>query len=431
MDYRNLGSLGIITGGFDTATIQQAPLATLQYQLTWQVQRIATMNALKGTRDWTTVTRVGNPNGIQLTQQLVDSLKARILLVEALAIASVRAQELISQGMSQDAAIAQAAREAAEKATADKVIADKAAAEKAAAEKAAAEKATAEKAAAEKAAAEKAAAEKVVADEKARIATAVASSPRAQELISYGYTSEAALAQADSEAAEKKRKDIIIQGSQRTQELISQGMSQDAAIVQAAREAAEKATADKLAADKVAADKAAADKAIAEMEAAQKAAADKAATDKVAAEEAAKKVVTPAVIDTAVTATLVKVNELVSSGLTPALATTRAITEVAADTAKELTAPASKLMTYVLIGVGTVTALGAVIYFVTRKRKKSRNPQTQDQPLYNIIRFYKSGRRKIIHRNVTLAVAQLHCRDPRTKKEGVWFDGYDLARPRN
>lgn len=44
---------------------------------------------------------------------------------------------------------------------------------------------------------------------------------------------------------------------------------------------------------------------------------------------------------------------------------------------------------------------------------------------YNIVRFYRvSGRQKIIHRNVTLQVAQLHCNDPRTSKENVWFDGY-------
>jgi hypothetical protein len=44
---------------------------------------------------------------------------------------------------------------------------------------------------------------------------------------------------------------------------------------------------------------------------------------------------------------------------------------------------------------------------------------------YNIIRYYKvSGRKRIIHRNVTLEVAQLHCNDPRTAKAGIWFDGY-------
>lgn len=45
---------------------------------------------------------------------------------------------------------------------------------------------------------------------------------------------------------------------------------------------------------------------------------------------------------------------------------------------------------------------------------------------WNVVRFYrKSGRRKIILRNVTEAVARLHCNDPRTRREGVWFDGME------
>lgn len=45
--------------------------------------------------------------------------------------------------------------------------------------------------------------------------------------------------------------------------------------------------------------------------------------------------------------------------------------------------------------------------------------------LYNVVRFYRSGRRnKIIRRGVSLAEAQLHCNDPKTRKENVWFDGY-------
>jgi len=43
---------------------------------------------------------------------------------------------------------------------------------------------------------------------------------------------------------------------------------------------------------------------------------------------------------------------------------------------------------------------------------------------YKIIRFYKSGRRKTVKTVSTLETAQLHCNDPRTKKDGVWFDGY-------
>ena len=48
---------------------------------------------------------------------------------------------------------------------------------------------------------------------------------------------------------------------------------------------------------------------------------------------------------------------------------------------------------------------------------------------YNIIRFYKNRvrNRKIIYRNVSLEIAQLHCNDESTRKEGVYFDGYELA----
>jgi hypothetical protein len=43
------------------------------------------------------------------------------------------------------------------------------------------------------------------------------------------------------------------------------------------------------------------------------------------------------------------------------------------------------------------------------------------------VRFYRNRQRnrQTIHSNVTLEVAQLHCNDPRTRKEGVYFDGYE------
>jgi hypothetical protein len=52
------------------------------------------------------------------------------------------------------------------------------------------------------------------------------------------------------------------------------------------------------------------------------------------------------------------------------------------------------------------------------------------QQLYKIIRFYTSsthyGGGDIIKRNLTLEEAQAHCRNPLTKKDGEWFDGYDV-----
>jgi hypothetical protein len=46
---------------------------------------------------------------------------------------------------------------------------------------------------------------------------------------------------------------------------------------------------------------------------------------------------------------------------------------------------------------------------------------------YKIVRFYRNRQRnrQTIHSNVTLEVAQLHCNDPRTRKEGIYFDGYE------
>lgn len=52
---------------------------------------------------------------------------------------------------------------------------------------------------------------------------------------------------------------------------------------------------------------------------------------------------------------------------------------------------------------------------------------------YKIIRFYAPGqdkRRRLIKRGLTLEEAQAHCRDPKTRKEGKWFDGYDEESPR-
>jgi len=45
---------------------------------------------------------------------------------------------------------------------------------------------------------------------------------------------------------------------------------------------------------------------------------------------------------------------------------------------------------------------------------------------YKIIRFYKADRKpRVMQKGLTLKAAQAHCNDPKTRKEGVWFDGYD------
>jgi hypothetical protein len=61
--------------------------------------------------------------------------------------------------------------------------------------------------------------------------------------------------------------------------------------------------------------------------------------------------------------------------------------------------------------------------------------------MYQIIRFYESGKREVIARGVTLVDAQRHCNDPETssrtatseaaktltERYGRWFDAYQEA----
>lgn len=56
--------------------------------------------------------------------------------------------------------------------------------------------------------------------------------------------------------------------------------------------------------------------------------------------------------------------------------------------------------------------------------KENSIPQPEPR-CYRIIRFYGHGKKRVIYKNVTLSEAQSHCRQPDTKKAGVWFDGYD------
>ena len=45
--------------------------------------------------------------------------------------------------------------------------------------------------------------------------------------------------------------------------------------------------------------------------------------------------------------------------------------------------------------------------------------------MYKIMRYYADGKKpRCIEKSVTLEWAKHHCNDPKTRKEGVYFDGY-------
>jgi hypothetical protein len=51
--------------------------------------------------------------------------------------------------------------------------------------------------------------------------------------------------------------------------------------------------------------------------------------------------------------------------------------------------------------------------------------QSDKEKTYKIVRFYFKAGRRVIKRNQTLAMAQGHCKRDDTRREGVWFDGYE------
>ena len=49
---------------------------------------------------------------------------------------------------------------------------------------------------------------------------------------------------------------------------------------------------------------------------------------------------------------------------------------------------------------------------------------------YNIVRFYApqlNRKSRVIKKGLSLEQAQKHCNDPKTRKEGEYFDGYTRA----
>lgn len=49
---------------------------------------------------------------------------------------------------------------------------------------------------------------------------------------------------------------------------------------------------------------------------------------------------------------------------------------------------------------------------------------------YNIVRHYFSGGKapRVMKSGLNIREAQAHCSDPRTRKEGIYFDGYQKVK---
>lgn len=209
---------------------------------------------------------------------MLNKYKARLAVLNALlASASARTKELMAQGLTLEVASAQAAREVAD---ADiKRQQDESAAAQA----------------------------------KAAIDTAVAASPRAQQLISYGYTPENALTQANVEETARK-------------EAEAKARADEELRVRQQMEAKARADAE-------------------------------AETLRLQAEAEAK-----AKIDAVAAAVVPIVNELVSQGVP----VDKAIDAVSTETAKQITSGKS-IPTWAIGGI-IVTVIGGIIYIVKRKK---------------------------------------------------------------
>ena len=44
---------------------------------------------------------------------------------------------------------------------------------------------------------------------------------------------------------------------------------------------------------------------------------------------------------------------------------------------------------------------------------------------YKIVRYHVTKATRVIYRGLTLEEAQAHCHNPKTRRDGVWFDGYE------